>query len=87
MCLNVDTKFAIYMVRDLVPFPMIIFYYGERAEKLCLNVDIKLLTMHPGNGMMAYFSISVPNKLFNIENMGRGSVPCAIIIFCYFIYT
>ncbi len=42
------------MLRDLVPLPIIIFYHGERRGKLCLTVvDNKLITMRPGQFMMA----------------------------------
>ncbi len=35
--------------------------------------------MNPGQGMMACFSLSGPNVLFYVENMGRDPVPLAII--------
>ncbi len=71
------------MGRDLVRLGMIMFYYGERRGKLCLIASNRWSTMHPGQGIMAYFSLSGPNILFHIENMGRDPVPLAIIIFYY----
>ncbi len=71
------------LMKDPVPVAIIILYYGETRQKLCLTVDIKLTTMCPGEGMMANFSISGTNILLYIENMGRDPVPLAIIIFYY----
>ncbi len=46
--------------------PFLIFYYGERIAKLCLTVDVKLTTMHPGQGIMVYFSLSGSNILLHL---------------------
>ncbi len=69
------------MWRDSAPLSIINFYYRERTGKLCLTVDNNLIAMHPAQGMMACFSVSGPNILFDIENMGRNSVSLLTDIF------
>ena len=71
------------MGRDLVQLAITIFYYGETRGKLSLIADNKMTTMSPGALMTAYFSLSGPNILFYIENMGNYLVQLAIIIFYY----
>ena len=68
------------MGNDSVPLAIIIFLLWGEDRELCLAVD-KMTTMPPGAVMIAYFSISVPNILFCVENMENDSIPLAIIIF------
>ncbi len=69
------------MGKDWVPLVIMIFYYGDRAGNLRLTVDEYFTTLGPGKGMMANFSISGPNMLFYMENMGRDWVPLPYVIF------
>ncbi len=77
--------------RDPGPLTIVIFFIMRRGEENCVptlpypNLTIKLNTIHPGQEILAHFSLSGPNILFYIENVGRDLVPLAIIIFLLFL--
>ena len=65
--------------RDFVALSIIIYIMG-RGEENCLSVDNNLITLCPIQGMMAHISVSGPNVLFYIENLGRDLVVLSILI-------
>ncbi len=58
-----------------IPFIPIIFLLWGEGGKMCLPVVDKMSTVPPGAVMAACFSLSGPNILPDIENMGRDPLP------------